>query len=188
MSIEGKIMELEGILRNQKEKWPNLRLFLITPNIWLRLYHGNLETQHQLQEHAIIRGLKPQRGDILDIFSKIEFLVNELIQAKILGLFSPDAPFLEDVLENVDLFSRIKLLQQWGIIDNKLCGMTMNLKQVRNGLAHKWKESEVNYKGKKITQSFVQFKHDLEEVWIGLVGAYMKEQQSKIDEIITKLK
>jgi hypothetical protein len=39
-----------------------------------------------------------------------------------------------------------------GIIGNKLWAIMMNLKQVRNGLAHKWKEAEVNYKGKKITQ------------------------------------
>jgi hypothetical protein len=39
-----------------------------------------------------------------------------------------------------------------GIIGNKLWAIMMNLKQVRNGLAHKWKEAEVNYKGKKTTQ------------------------------------
>jgi hypothetical protein len=55
-------------------------------------------------------------------------------------------------------------------------------------IAAQMEKTEVNYKGKKITQNFVQFKYDLEKVWIGLVDAYMKEQQSKIDDIISKLK
>lgn len=160
--------------------------------MWLRLYHCNLETRHELEEHVIIRGLTPERGKILDVFAKLEFLVNELIQAKLLGLFSPNAPLLEDVLEYVDFFSRIKLIQEWAIIDKKtdkeLVSIIMELKQVRNGLAHKWKESEVNYKGEKLTQNFEYFKQDLEKVWIGLVTVYMKEQASKIDDLISMLK
>jgi hypothetical protein len=130
---------------------PHEALIIFLSMILSSLY-GNQLLRKFDQEHVIIRELKPERGDILDIFSKLEFLVNELIQAKLLSLFSPDASFLEDVLENVDLFSRIRLPQQWGIIGNKLWAIMMNLKQVRNGLAHKWKEAEVNYKGKKITQ------------------------------------
>jgi hypothetical protein len=95
---------------------PHEALIIFLSMILSSLY-GNQLLRKFDQEHVIIRELKPERGDILDIFSKLEFLVNELIQAKLLSLFSPDASFLEDVLENVDLFSRIRLPQQWELLE-----------------------------------------------------------------------
>jgi len=59
----------------------------------------------QFQEYATIRNLQLDRGKILDIFSKLEFFVNEFIQAELLGLFSPKADYLGDILEYVDFFS-----------------------------------------------------------------------------------
>lgn len=49
----------------------------------------------QFQEYATIRNLQLDRGKILDIFSKLEFFVNEFIQAELLGLFSPKADYPE---------------------------------------------------------------------------------------------
>jgi hypothetical protein len=117
-------------------------------------------------------------------------LTNQLIQAKLLGLFSYNAAQLDDVLEYVDFFSRIKL-QNWNMLDKnadkEIINLLNELKQVRNGLAHRWKETEVNYKGKELTENMSQLRLDLEKVWKKLITLYMQEQDIKIDEIIDRL-
>ena len=44
--------------------------------------------RRELLELSFIKKLTPSRGVILDFFSKIESLVREMIQARILELFS----------------------------------------------------------------------------------------------------
>lgn len=100
-----------------------------------------------------------------------------------MAFFSDKAYLLDDTLEYVDLFSRIKLLQKWNILDKRADANIINLfnelKQVRNGSAHRWKESEVNYKNQKLTLNIQQFKEDLEEVWKTLIQKYMQEKDRK---------
>ena len=49
MSIEGKMAEVQTLLRNQKEQWSGMRLFLVTHHSWLRLYDDNtLEGREEL--------------------------------------------------------------------------------------------------------------------------------------------
>ena len=99
---------------------------------------------------------------------------------------------LDDILEYVDFFFRIKLLHNWNIFDKSADKEAINifneLKQVRNGLAHKWKESDVNYKDIKLTENMDQFKQDLEKVWKRLITLYMQEQDGKIDDLINRPK
>jgi hypothetical protein len=68
----------------------DLRLLIITPSQWLRVYNGNMNLHHELIEFASIEQLgkmRDIRGDILAFFSRLEGLVREIIQARILGLF-----------------------------------------------------------------------------------------------------
>jgi DNA integrity scanning protein DisA with diadenylate cyclase activity len=55
-------------------------------------------------------------------------------------------------------------------------------------LAHRWTESEVNYKGQKLPLNFQEFREDLERVWKVLIEKYMQEQNKKIDELINTLR
>ena len=93
------------------------------------------------------------------------------------------------------------MLESWGLVNRKTDGEFLNhiyqLKQVRNGLAHRWKESEVTYKGRKLTgqrgnpehqSGFDLMKEDLEKVWIKILELYMNEQNAKIDDLINMLK
>jgi hypothetical protein len=41
----------------------------------------------ELVEYVMIRNLQAKRDEILNVFSKIEFIVNQLIQSHMLGLF-----------------------------------------------------------------------------------------------------
>lgn len=67
----------------------------------------------ELIELASIRKIRKDRGQMLN-FSKLETLANELIQARVLGLFSDEANRLDDILEAVDFNIRIRLLKKMG--------------------------------------------------------------------------
>jgi hypothetical protein len=118
LSLDNKIIEVEKLVREKIQHLPELRLFLITHNQWLRVYNSYIEKYTQFAELAFTRGLNPERGNILDFFSKLEFLVNELIHARILGLFSDRAYEFDQILEYVDLSHRITLLKKWRMINN----------------------------------------------------------------------
>ena len=147
-------VEMEEVIKllNGIENFPeNHRLFLITDKSYIRIYYGIITSSWTAEEFYEIRSLRLERGEILELFSKLEFIVNELIQLKILGANSDKGKNLDDILENVDLFSRIRLLNKWGIIDKSVNGKLMHVKQVRNGFAHAWGKEEVRYKGEVIT-------------------------------------
>lgn len=66
----------------------------------------------------------------------------------------------------------MKIIEQWGMIDKDIRNIIQEMKQVRNGLAHKWKESEVHYKGKML-KDIGQEKNDIDRLI-----EYLKEQQT----------
>jgi hypothetical protein len=202
MSIDGKLLEVEIICKQMdKSNWNDLNFFLVTHNRWIRMYYGSLEINEQFTDYTLIRDLKLSRGAILDVFSKIEFIVDKILEAMLLGLYSPNSRMFEEMLESIDLFSRLKLLESWGLVnkktDDEFLSLVYQLKQVRNGLTHRWKESEVTYKGRKLTEQrghpehqsgFDLMKEDLEKVWIKILELYMNEQNTKIDDLINMLK
>ena len=96
MTLDDQIFHIENLLKERRDLLPGRRLFLITHRQWLWVYNDRIEKYEQLVELAFIRNLKPERGPLLNFFSKLEFLINELIQAKILGLFSEMAYELDD--------------------------------------------------------------------------------------------
>lgn len=116
----------------------------------------------------------------------MEFLVNELIQARILGLFSERAYELDNLLEMVNFNSAIELLERWGIISSGLSKQISKIKAVRNQLAHRWSEKEVFYgkdaNGNRITivENIDKFKKDAEMVWTSLIDIYMLEEEKEI--------
>ena len=56
----------------------------------------------------------------------------------------------------------------------------MKTKQVRNGLAHRWDEKEVEYKEKPLCKNLSQFIEDMIYIWNELIKVYDK-QQNKIN-------
>ena len=84
LSLDDSIERLWKLVDEKIHQIPNLRIFLITWQKWLRVYNGKMEMSTQFEESAFIRNLKPERGSIIDFLSKLEFLVNELIQARTL--------------------------------------------------------------------------------------------------------
>ena len=176
-------VDMEEVLKilNHVENFPeNHRLFLITDKSYIRIYYGIITSSWTAEEFYEIRSLGLDRGEILELFSKLEFIVNELIQLKILGANSNKGKSLDEILEYIDFFSRVRLLKKWRIIDNALFQKVLDVKQVRNGFAHAWGKEEVRYKGKKIENIFSEFKANMEDIWKNILEIY-KEEQEKID-------
>lgn len=192
MENSKEINELYFAIHSAKNIPKDFRYFIVSENQFLRVYNGGKFFRMCFDENKIVTSLKLDRGQILDLFSKLEFFVNELILLRVLGLNSDKNFMLDDILEYVDFFSRVKILRQWNIIDGTLSDLLMQTKQVRNGFAHAWDASEVSYKGYLITASFAEFKKDMEQIWKQLVTIYNDEFQKidkqKIIDEISKLK
>jgi hypothetical protein len=86
MSLDDFILSHEDQIRKLAHDVPDLRLLLITPSQWLRVYKNKIEKFENLNELYFVRGLKSKRGELLNYFAKLEFLVNELFQTRFLGI------------------------------------------------------------------------------------------------------
>jgi hypothetical protein len=181
-----KLRELVDIISKADYFPSNIRLFVITDECYIRIYNRKIGVTHiQKTDLFEAKYLKCDRGFILDIFSKIEFLVNEIIIFRVLGFklegeIYDKSLMLDDILENIDLFSRAKILKEWKIISNKLFDLLVKTKQVRNRFAHTWDIDEIDYYGKKIKENFPKFKEDISNVCSQLLEIY-KSLQDKID-------
>jgi len=190
MSLDDKIALVHDLVRNSK--LPDLRLFLITRNQWLRVYKGNINAQREFLELAFIRKLKADRGQILNFFAKLEFLVNELIQAKLLGLLSEKAYDFDELLQKINFMVKVDLLKRWHVIDGNLNKHINKIQRLRNQFAHSWSEHDIFYSGRDgkllpITRNIEVFKKDAEEVWVRLIDIYTKEENKNIGILIFKL-
>jgi hypothetical protein len=198
--MEEKITELLDLISENPELSIDLRLFFITGTEFIRIYYGHCSRSVSAEEFRFVRRLtffkNEDRGEIIEVFSKLEFLVNELIQLKLLGLNAENGRKLDDLLEEVSLDSRVGLLKQWGIINKELRSKIKKVTDVRNDLAHVYDISNVSYSkkvpGKKksetvsIRQAFDDFKQDFEEVWKGLIEIY-KDQQEEFGSVLNVL-
>lgn len=192
-SLEEKINKIEEIVATNNDLKTKLSILLVTNDGWFRLHNGIIEHYDSVKQKNLFLTLKADRGSILNLFSKIEFLVNKFIQVNLIGLSPQKAILLDGLLEYVDLFSRARMLVVWDIVDEKndkeFVNLFNELKQVRNGLAHKWSEREVRYKNKELTQhtQFEQFKADINKIWLKLIQIYSLQQQQGVDSLLTEL-
>ncbi|HEX5186568.1 MAG TPA: hypothetical protein VFV86_06725, partial [Nitrososphaeraceae archaeon] len=190
-SIEEKYFEIENLVRSKTDFWHESSFFFVTRDEYLRIYKGKFSKNVEIVKNATINGIiKVDRGKILDVFAKIEFLVNHLIIVQIVGFLSDKVLLVDDLLANVDLINRIKMLHNWKILDDSDKNRIIQLKNVRDGLAHRWDKSEIMYNGISLTKSknFKKFKQDLIYVWNMLFDKYIQEEEKNIDEIVSKLK
>ncbi|MBN2454050.1 hypothetical protein JXB11_00740 [Candidatus Woesearchaeota archaeon] len=184
-----KTIDLMKVLLEVRYIPSYLRFFVISKRKYLRLYNGRISESWQAQEFGIVRGMKLERGDILDFFAKLEFLISELIRIKLLGFYSKKTHLLDALLDSTDFYSKIRVLRKWKLINGKLEGKIIAAKEVRNGFAHNWDKYEVVYKEKLITHNFAEFKKDMEEIFDELLVCYNKEQKKlDMDKIIKKIK
>ena len=58
MSLDAIIPEIESLVKINPDSLRDLRVLLITPNQWLRVYNGRTEKYTSLTELHFVRGLK----------------------------------------------------------------------------------------------------------------------------------
>ena len=92
----------------------------------------------------------------------------------------------EQILDFVDLFSKINLLEDWDLINKEMKEKMFCLKEVRNGFAHEWDIKKVRYRNKPISYNFELFKTDAFDVFSMLVKLY-NGREIVIDDLIKEL-
>jgi hypothetical protein len=139
-----KMRKLMKLYDEHKSSFTNVRMLFLTEREFIWLYYGNC-SQEFFSEDYIVRVLPLDRGKILEWFSKLELVINELIQLQLLGFNSEHAEELDILLGRLNIWSKAGLLKKWNIIDNDLFDKLMKINQVRNKFAHVWDEKEVMY-------------------------------------------
>lgn len=165
------------------------KLLKITETEHLRILPGEIQTSSSAEANHDINSLTFSdfgiRGKILEIFSKIEFIVNELIKFDILGVPDKNTDWkkrseFDEILNFMDLYDKVRILDKHDYFSHDIRNKLLTLKNVRNGFAHSWAFKEIHFKGLPIEHSFEEFKNELLEAWKILLDVY-KEEQDKID-------
>ena len=188
---EAKLKELIDIMDNHRIR--PLKIFIVGKKQWLRVYGGNVSHGFHMEEFGGVIPRKLDRGEILDSFSKIEFMINEIIQAVILKEdFSAKGSWLDSLNNKIDLSQKIRILRdEWELISDETFQMLTKLKNVRNILAHSWDFGNAVYgKDKTLKTNFPQFCKDLKEIWKRLVVVYenLQPQNELMNKLILELK
>ena len=169
------------------------KFFIIGKKQWLRVYGGKINHGLHRDEFGAIIPDRLERGEILDSFAKLEFIINEIIQAVILkNDLSINGLRLESLNSKIDLNQKVRILrEEWKIISNDTFQMLMKLKNVRNVLAHSWDFDNATYgKDKTLETNFEQFQQDLKEVWKRLIVTYenVQPQNDLMDNVLEDMK
>jgi hypothetical protein len=169
---------IEKLIEKNRDNLSNVRLLMITSKRWLRLYKGDISRSSQNTDELFSQLQQIDRGTILDICSKMEFLVNEMIQTMVIGYNLSRSYKLDTILENVPFATRLYLLKEWGLFqgyDEGVFYKIKNVMNVRNKLAHQWSPTETEYKNKSLSENFLKFKHDLKDSFNVFINIYGKE-------------
>ena len=82
----------------------------------------------------------PERGIVLDKFTKFEFLVDQIIVLVLAGIDFNKREKIQNITDRQNIRSKIELLRKWKLIDDKLRNLINRLFEVRNQLAHNFDE------------------------------------------------
>ena len=161
----------------------NLRIFLVWKNGYTYANKGHLQESHSVG--SLFSHLRRDRGDILNAFSKLEFLIMELVRIKTMGDKFSYNENLVNLIAKPNVSNLLQLLQKWKTITKTQQGKCAKLFSLRNQLAHIFDLSEAIYDNQVLIRTvgkdgFNQFAKDLVSLWKELVLVYSKEQ-TKID-------
>ena len=127
-----RIKSLYNVLtKTSSDKLPNLAI--LTENEFLFSYKDRLSVSEFMTGHGPVSGLRPMRGDVMDFFAQLEFIVNKIFVTHLVNSKNEVRKF-EQLLDSIDFFLKIRLLNEWSLIDNRAKERLICLKEVRNGL------------------------------------------------------
>lgn len=100
MLTDNEFKGKEDLIEKNKSNLENVRILMINPSRCLRLYRGKTSRPDM---NKMISELTLDRGKILDIITKLKFLVNEIIQTKIVGYDLPGSYLLDSILDKTQV-------------------------------------------------------------------------------------
>jgi len=144
-------------------------------------------TQHSALtafEDNIAVPLPRKREKIIEVFSRVEFLVDELIKIHVIGINHPKESDFYSLYDKMGIGSKIRLLNEWGLIDGVFRASLQNLISVRNSVAHDVSLHETTYNGEHIFTArdgtqFNNFRADLQNAWATLREIYREKQDQE---------
>ena len=100
MLTDSEFKGIEDLIEKNKSNLENVRRVMINPSRCLRLYRGKTSRPDM---NKMISELTLDRGKILDIITKLKFLVNEIVQTKIVGYDLPGSYLLDSILDKTQV-------------------------------------------------------------------------------------
>jgi hypothetical protein len=188
--VSGRLPELIHLLLTADIIPNNIRLFVMEPLRTVRCIHGKVFIQTYKQEFEYIKKLPFQRGEILEVFARLEALVFEFFHLIFFGLSYSHSEQFDHVLEFLSHSERVRLLRRWGIITSNTERKFNEVAKTRNYLAHAWEAEEAPYKKGFLadTETFARFQEALLDIFQELIQAFQKEQQhDDFDEYVRGL-
>ena len=158
-----------------------IRLYFISKNKHYFINHGKLTDGFESNI-----SLDASRENILDAYSKITFLFDELIRLRIIGyIHDSKSKELLYLLNLIPVNRKIRLFLDWKVFDPQYTKIMSRLFEVRNDIIHCIDISDVLYNPKTsislgTKKGFTKFKNDLQKSWKQLILIYVVEQ-NKID-------
>ena len=180
-------MKISEIIKLVKKSIPkDIRLYLISKNTHYFINDGKVNSGFSNLK------LVPTRISLIDAFSKIEFLFDELIRLKIVGYDNSKSSFeLLYLLNLIPINRKIRTFLDWKVFDPKFTKQMSRLFEVRNDIIHSVSLKGVYYvPNRKVslstTNGFGKFKKDLIQSWKKLIQIYVNEQNNIDFKKLTK--
>ena len=173
------IAEFEKYLKNKKTIAKKIRLYYVIQQRHYYLNNGKIEQGFQnvnIQDQFPI-----DRDSLLSVYSRMEFIFDELIRISLIGLFHEEkSKRLLYILSIVPVNRKIRLFLDWKIFDEEFTRMLSRLFEVKNGLLHCVTINEVEYRKKKTLflsndNDLNEFLNDLQSAWNSLFKVYKNE-------------
>lgn len=185
---EKLIYELNKLIM-EKRIWPE-KIFIVGKKKYFLVYQGITSNGMNAEEFGTIIPKHLKRGDILDSFSKIELIINEIFESEVLGKDGKRRSF-SDIVEKIDLSQKVHLLKSWELISQETFYLLHKVRKVRNIIAHSWHIKNAIYeKDKTLETNFKQFQEDLKLIWSRLINVYdfLKPQNKQLENILKQIK
>ena len=153
---------------------------------------GASHQEESTNDHSSVKRVGFDRGELLEIFSKLEFLVNECLRVHFLGLGTTKN--FEYLTQYIDMGHRVKTLYKEGLITKSLSNAIPNIMFVRNQIAHTWQFKDIMYQQKDLEDydHFVKFKNELELTFSELINTYhsimkVSDVEQYVNELILEI-
>lgn len=179
--MEATIMRLLRAIKSTTKNLDDLKIFVIGEHHIFRFVNGNYSWGGSVAEYGYARIDRLDRGKILSIFSKLEFLVNECIYMYFWKKEIDNHSELHVILNKLQFRQRIDVMISLGLLNSGKGNRLKKLASVRNIMAHEWDEKAAMYDGALLVKDDIleKFSDHMQTMMKSLVNIYRDLQESK---------